>query len=250
MVTPISFFVIIEMVSNMITSVNNSKVKDLLKLKNAKDREKQGLFLVEGPHLVSEAKKLGILIEYYTVNESDLNGVCVAPEVMKKISDTSGSITEIGVCKLELPNKIGNKVLLLDGIQDPGNLGALMRSAVAFGFDTLFLSDGCVDLYNSKVIRSSQGAFFKLNYRFGDIVEFIKSKLIDYSIYSTDVKNGIDIKSVPKTNKVALILGNEGNGVSNVVKNLKLPNIYISIKNTESLNVSVAGAILMYELNK
>lgn len=232
----------------MISSLTNQRVKDLVKLNTARGRKEAGLFIVEGRHLVSEAKECGVLVEAYTT-DSTLDGELVSEAVMKKICNTNTAVNQIGVCKFISKHELSDKILILDKVQDPGNLGALMRSAKAFDFNTIFLSNGSVDPYNDKAIRSSQGAIFKLNIIEGDIIEFIKS-LNDYDVYSTNVINGISIDMVEKKKKTAIILGNEGNGVSEEVNNLGLKNLYIKLNNMESLNVSVAGSILMYEISK
>ena len=229
-----------------ITSLDNPKIKLLLKLNQSKYRKKEGLFIVEGAHLVKEAKNLNLLVEAYSVNDID-GYIKVTKEIMKKISNTDTIPTEVGLCKILENNKLSNKILILDAVQDPGNLGALMRSAKAFGFETIILGEGCCDIYNDKVIRSSQGAIFKLSFIHANLVEFI-SNLKDYDIYGTDVVNGIDVNEIKEKNKIAIILGNEGNGVSQKVKELVKKNIYIQLNNTESLNVSVAGGIIMYVL--
>lgn len=232
----------------MITSLTNSKVKELVKLNTTKGRKEASLFIVEGEHLVKEAKMLGVVEEIYTIRE-DLEGELLSVPVMNKICNTSTTVSQIAVCRMLNNKEISNKVLILDGIQDPGNMGALMRSAKAFNFNTIFLCDGCVDIYNDKVIRASQGAIFKLNFISGDKISFIKS-LNDYDVYGTNVINGIDVRDVKIKDKVALIIGNEGRGISKEINELGLKNLYIKLDNTESLNASVAGGILMYELNK
>lgn len=232
----------------MITSLTNQVVKDLVKLNTSKGRKEAGLFIVEGRHLVLEAIKAGVLVKAYTIKD-DLEGEKVSEQVMKKICNTDTVVNQIGICKFIEKRELSDKILILDGVQDPGNLGTLMRSAKAFNFNTIFLSDGTVDPYNDKVIRSSQGAIFKLNIIQGNIIEFL-NKISDYDIYSTNVINGIDIRDANISKKIALILGNEGNGVSDEVKALNLKNLYISMDNMESLNVSIAGSILMYEISK
>ena len=229
-----------------ITSLDNPKIKLLLKLNQSKYRKKEGLFIVEGAHLVKEAKNLNLLVEAYSINDID-GYIKVTKEIMKKISNTDTLPTEVGLCKILENNKLSDKLLILDAVQDPGNLGALMRSAKAFGFETIVLGEGCCDIYNDKVIRSSQGAIFKLSFIHANLVEFI-SNLKDYDVYGTDVVNGIDVNEIKEKNKIAIILGNEGNGVSKEVKALAKKNIYIPLNNTESLNVSVAGGIIMYVL--
>lgn len=230
----------------MIESVENGKIKFLLKLKLAKFRKLENKFIVEGPHLVSEAKSAGVLIEAFSVEEKE-GYTQVSESVMKKLCNTDTIVKEIGLCKRIEKNELSDKILILDGIQDPGNMGALMRSACAFGFYTIFVGTGSVDIYNDKVIRSSQGAIFKLNFLFGNVCEFIKD--LKHKVYGTNVTQGISLKEVKKEVPVAIILGNEGNGISKEVNELNLENIYIPISHTESLNVSVAGSIILYEFS-
>lgn len=232
----------------MIESLENQKVKYLAKLTHAKYRKKERKFIVEGKHLVDEARKLNLLEETYSINDID-GYIHLSEAVMKKICNTDTIVSEIGLCKMIDKKELSKHILILDGVQDPGNMGALMRSAAAFGFDTIVLGNGCVDIYNDKVIRSSQGAIFKLNFINADLLEFIP-KLNNYDIYGTDVINGIELDNVKNNDNIAIILGNEGNGISKEVKTLINKNIYIPMQNTESLNVSVAGGIIMYRLRK
>lgn len=233
----------------MITSLTNKTVKDLVALKTSKGRKDANLFIVEGEHLVREAGEAGYLVCAYTI-DSALQGELVSLDVMKKICQTNTPVSQIGVCKMLDKKEIEDKVLILDGIQDPGNLGTLMRSAKAFDFNTIFLANGTCDIYNDKVIRSSQGSIFKLNFLYGDKIEFINRLRQTHKVYNTNVRNGIDIREAKIENKVALILGNEGAGVSDEINSLNLDSLYINMSNMESLNVGVAGSILMYEMNK
>lgn len=230
----------------IITSLDNPKIKYLASLSKAKERKQEQKFIVEGKHLVDEAKKQNVLIEAYSIEEKE-GYIQVSPSVMKKISNTNTLVSEIGLCKMLDKKELSNKLLLLDGVQDPGNMGALMRSAKAFGFDTIILGDGCVDIYNDKVIRSSQGAIFKLNFINAYLPDFIKS-LKEYSVYGTNVVHGISLENVKKSQKMAIVLGNEGNGISKEVFDVIEKNIYIPMDDTESLNVSVAAGIIMYSL--
>ena len=125
-----------------------------------------------------------------------------------------------------------------------------MRSAVAFNVDTLIVSLDSCDIYNDKVIRASEGAIFKLNIIRCDLSQAINTlKKLDIAIYGTDVKNGVDVREIPKDN-FAIIMGNEGAGISSDVKKLVENNIYIKTSNVESLNVAMAASIILYELNK
>jgi len=233
----------------IITSLDNQKVKLLTKLyNNPRNRKKEKMFIVEGKHLVDEARKKGVLIEAYSLEEKE-GYIALSKEIMKKICNTDTVVTEIGLCKMVESTLLSDRLLILDGVQDPGNMGSLMRSAKAFGFDTIIIGNGSCDIYNDKVIRASQGAIFKLNFIHADLLELLP-KLSVYDIYGTNVVNGIELDNVLESNKMAIILGNEGNGISSDVQKILNKNIYIPMSNTESLNVSVAGSIIMYKFRK
>ena len=235
----------------MYTSTNNDFIKRIKKLNEKKYRDIYNEFLVEGEHLVLEALKNNII--KHIIVQDDYNfdyddKIIVNNKVMKYISNLDNPSGIIGVCEKNNNKQIGNKLLILDNIQDPGNLGTIIRSAVAFNFDTIILSKDTVDLYNSKVIRATQGMLFKINIIITEIDEFINN-LDGYSIIGTDVVNGKNIKDFKNLEKFAIIMGNEGKGVSEKIKKLCSDNIYIPISSTcESLNVGVAASIIMYEL--
>ena len=135
--------------------------------------------------------------------------------------------------------------MLLDNVQDPGNLGTLLRTASAFGYKDVILRGGCSQ-YNEKVLQSTQGAIFSLN-----IVPFEdEDQLEGYEIIVTEIKGSVDLSTVGKVRKHVLILGNEAHGVSKEFLEIADKRVRINIKNIESLNVAVAGAIAMYELSK
>lgn len=241
----------------VITSVLNDKVKYLTKLNKKKYRDIEGKFLVEGEHLVREADKCGKLLELIVLDGTDVNIDCnityVSESVMRKISMLESIPNMIGVCKIDDNNKlIGNRYLLLDGIQDPGNLGTIIRSSVAFGVDTIVLSPDTVDLYNSKVVRATQGLLFHINVIINDLEIVIKElRNNNIRIYGTNVNNGIDAYTIENTSTYALVMGNEGNGVSDKISNMCDSNLYINTSSkVESLNVGVACSILLYELGR
>ena len=237
----------------MIISKSNDKIKYIRKLKENKYINKEKKFIVETENLVNEASKTGYLLETISLVEKDygVNNTLVSSDVMKSITSLKTTPKVIGICKLISNNDyLGDRVIILDNIQDPGNLGTIIRSACAFGIDTIVLGKTCVNMYNEKVIRASEGMIFKVNIMVQDLTSFI-SKLIQdgYKVYGTNVVDGISIKKIDKENKVAVIMGNEGNGLSDEVKSMISKNIYIDInKSCESLNVAVAASIIMYEL--
>ena len=241
----------------IITSLENNKIKDLVKLQSKKYRDSTNMFLVEGVHLVEEAYKSNLLKEVFVVEGDSFNIdvpiTYVSSEVMKKISTTDTVIDVVALCeKLDNKEIIGNKILLLDDIQDPGNLGTIIRSSVAFNVDTIILSPNTVDLYNSKVLRSTQGMFSHINIITMDLYDAINTiKSRNITVYGTNVNNGLDVRSISDTSSYALIMGNEGNGVKKEIQDMCDKNLYIKMSNnTESLNVGVACSILLYELER
>lgn len=238
----------------VINSINNERIKNISKLKMKKYRNIENKFIVEGEHLVNEAYNKGYLIELIKLEsydfEIDVPVIEVSCDVIKKISTLETPPNILGICKFkEESDNIGNKILILDNIQDPGNLGTIIRSSVAFNIDTLVVSDNTVDIYNDKVIRASQGMIFDLFIKELNIIDFIKElKNKGYYIYGTDVIDGTELKNIEKCDKYAIIVGNEGTGISSTVKDLCDKNIYINMEpNCESLNVGIATSIILYK---
>ncbi|MCI6712914.1 MAG: RNA methyltransferase [Bacilli bacterium] len=238
----------------IITSLNNPTIKEISKLKNKKYRDLTNTYLVEGDHLVEEAYKNNLLIKIILLEDTicnyDIEKIYVTKEVMKKLTELDTPNKIIGIVKKNTPLPIGNKILILDNIQDPGNLGTIIRSSVAFDIDTIVLSPNTVDIYNPKVIRSTQGMIFYTNIITLELKEFINEiKTKNYTIFGTNVRNGKNIKEITLPEKFALVLGNEGQGVSKEIESLCDDNIYIKMSSKcESLNVSVATSILLYEV--
>ena len=238
------------------SSIENKKIKEIKKLNTKKYRDLTNLFIVEGEHLVLEAYKNGVLKELILEeNEQfklDVTISYVTLNVLKYISELDTPNKIIGICEKIKEKEIGNKVLVLDDIQDPGNLGTIIRSAVAFNIDTIILSKNTVDLYNLKVLRATQGMIFNINILVKDIKEeVLKLKQNNYKIYSTRVTSGKSIKNVERCEKFVIIVGNEGKGVKEEISLLSDEYIYIDMNDKcESLNVGVATSIILYELSR
>lgn len=240
----------------IITSLDNNKIKKYLKLKNKKYRDEDKLFLVEGEHLVEEAIKNDLLFDLLVLEGNDYKiefpYTIVSSNIMKKLSEMDSIPKVIGIVKQKEENdKYGNRILIVDDVQDPGNLGTIIRSSVAFNVSDIILGIKTVDLYNDKVIRSSQGMIFNINIVKRDIKEeIIKLKEKGYTVLGTNVNNGEDISTLV-VNKCAIVIGNEGNGVKKEIQELCDKNIYIDMnEKCESLNVGVATSIILYELNR
>lgn len=234
-----------------IESRQNAKIKDLLRLSNPKFSKEQKLFKIEGFHALEMALESGAVKSVFVTKQitnipDKIPQYIISKEIMEKISTAKSPQGVIAVCEYLKCSEIhGNKVLCLDDVSDPGNLGTLLRTALAFGYTDVVLLKGCSQ-YNEKVLQSTQGAIFKLN-----IVNDIDlSELKDYEILSTEIKGSVDLSEVKTPEKFILVLGNEAHGVSKNVLNISTKRIRIDITNIESLNVAIAGAIAMYKLSK
>lgn len=237
------------------SSVNNSKIKELTKLKTKKFRDKQKMFLIEGAHLVKEAYASGYLKELLLLEGNDFKldvpTNYITESVLKTLSNVESPTGIIGVCEFKEMVLKGKKLLILDSIQDPGNLGTIIRSSVAFNIDTIIINDKCADIYSDKVIRSSQGMIFKSNIVKYNLIEFLNKIKGKTTIFGTKVTNGKDLKALEKISEFAIIMGNEGSGVDPKLLDLCDEYLYIPMnKNCESLNVGVATSIILYELTK
>lgn len=239
----------------LITSLNNEHIKEILKLKEKKYRDLSNTFLIEGRHLVLEAyrekKIVELILEQDELFPLDTNTLYVSSSVMKKLSDLSTPSNVMAVVEKLDEKPIGEKILILDNIQDPGNLGTIIRSAVAFNFDTIVLSPKTVDLYNPKVVRSTQGMMFHTNIIIREPVSFMNElKKEGYKIVGTKVTNGVDVRESKTYSHFALIIGNEGKGMSEELSELCDEYLYIKMNDQcESLNAAVAASILMYEIS-
>ena len=235
-----------------ITSRQNDKIKELVKLSDTKFSKEMGLFKIEGFHALEMAVKAKVVKSVFLLKEDkelpkEIDQYIVSKEIMEKISETKNPQGAVVVCEyLKSSQKFDDKVLYLDGVSDPGNLGTILRTAVAFGYNDIILSNGCVSQYNDKVLQASQGAIFKLNI----VKNFDLSKLNGYQILATEIKGSVDLDEIKPNKKHVLVLGNEAHGVSESILKLADKRIRIDIENIESLNVAIAGAIAMYKLSR
>ena len=246
-----------------IESVNNPKVKQWKKLLTKKERDKSGTFIVEGFHLVEEALKQGEQVLEIIVSDKvglpprwDAGSTpvtSVTEEISNSLSETEAPQGIYAVCRQSNQEVQDAKTLLLiDAVQDPGNLGTMIRTADAAGIDAVVVGRGSVDIYNSKVLRSAQGSHFHLPIIRGDLHEWI-DKLQDKNIpvYGTALEGASAYTDISSSGSFALIVGNEGNGVAKDLLSSTTANLYIPIfGKSESLNVAVATGILLYYLKK
>lgn len=234
----------------MVNSLNNERIKEYAKLHSKKYRDEKNMFIVEGEHLVEEAIKYAEVVEIFSLDERD-KITRVSEAVMAKLSELKTVPTVLAVLRKIDKKEVRGNLLILDNIQDPGNLGTIIRSAVAFNVDTIVLSEDSVDEYNSKVLRASEGMVFHINIVRCNIEDLLRKIKDKYLIMTTDVNNGVNITDIEVSDNYALIMGNEGNGVREELNDLADKKVYIDMNSKcESLNVGVATSILLYELAK
>lgn len=235
-----------------INSRQNEKIKEVCKYDNAAYCKQTGCYKIEGFHLFELAKEANNLVEVFTLKEikdldESIKQYVVNEDVMKKISSSKTPQGIVAISKIKPEQDIkSDKILFLDDVSDPGNMGTIFRTALAFGYSDIVLTSNCCFPYSNKVIQSSQGSIFKLNIVKNLYLADLKQK--GYKIYSTELRNSRSIEEVSIAPKHVLVLGNEAHGVSQNTHDLADERIRIDIKNIESLNVAIAGSIAMYVL--
>ena len=244
------------MINKLLTSLQHPFVKDLVRLrKDRAFRREEKRVLVTGYKLVQELLKSKALVETLLLEEgcsfpSALPTVWVTKEIFKKISglEEPEGIAAIfsmpSFCDL---SKV-SYLLVLDGIADPGNLGTLLRTAWALGWEGVYLTENSCDPFNEKALRAAKGATFSLPLQEGTFEDF-KNKFSHFTIFVADME-GISLDVVKSASPIALILSRESTGARVEAKkqftSIKIP----MCENTESLNVAAAGAILLYQLKR
>ena len=238
-----------------ISSKQNTKIKEIGKLISDNSyRKERKEFVIEGFHLLEMALEDRLVKAIFSLEpikniDEKITNYIVSEDILKKISTQKNPQGVVAICSMRKEKEIShNNVLYLDGVSDPGNLGTLLRTALAFSFKDVILSKGSVSLYNEKTISSSQGAIFRLNIISGDEQNLINLKEKGYKILATEIKGSVVLKNIKKSDKQVLILGNEAHGVNEKILNLADERIRIDINEIESLNVAICGAIMMHYL--
>ena len=252
-----------------IVSTKNQFIKEIKKLHTLKGRNSANQYLIEGFHLLEEAANAGKELDYiffthkaqeqwasWLTEQNEDKKFLVSQEVMNQISTLPTSQGIAGVLQMEeniLPARFSGRWLLLDQVQDPGNVGTMIRTADAAGFAGVVLGEGSADIYNSKVLRSMQGSNFHLPIYQADLRILIeKMKETNITIYGTELNEAaLPLKQVPASREnLALIMGNEGAGVAKDLLEMTHANIYIELKGrAESLNVAIAAGVLMFHFS-
>ncbi len=222
-----------------------------MKLKQAKGRKTTGLFIVEGAHLVEEALSaqwaMVLLFKEGFEYPSPLEHYSLSEDLFDALCTTVSKDTILAICKMHIVEAAGNHILICDDIQDPGNMGTMLRTAYSFGFNHVYCSKNCVDVFNEKVVRASQGALFYLDIQPDFDTEVLQDlKNEGYAIYATGFENSIGMHEIDKRDKLAIILGNEGQGVRKEWLDLSDAILRIETTAFNSLNVGIATGILLH----
>ena len=237
-----------------------SKIKIVKSLKHKKNRINSNLFIVEGVKSFNEVINSDYQIEFTVISnetfssyysDKKLNNLyVVSSDEVKKLSSLHNNNSVISVVKkIKIENKLidySNLIIALDSINDPGNLGTIIRTADWFNIKTIVCSRNTVDIYNSKVIQSTMGSFTRVNVLYDDLENILGSK--EVKVYGTSI-GGDDIKEIKKLTSGIILFGSESSGISDKLK--KYVDKWISIKKlggAESLNVSVSAGVILHKL--
>lgn len=252
----------------VIRSVQNENVKYYEKLKDKTFRKKEQKFILEGRHLVEEALKTNLVEvvmstdeEYLKTLDESIETFLVNDAIIEKLSGTKNPQNILAIAKMfnndlkilrSIVKERKSALVMFDEINDPGNLGTLIRTSAALGYDGVILSKNSCDIYNDKTVRASQGSIFKTKIVYAELKEAIRYlKEKGYQMIGTSLQKADNLQDAIIGKKFVLCLGNEARGISEDVLSLMDRNVKINMRNdVESLNVMVAGSIIMYELIK
>lgn len=238
-------------------SISKNQLKLITSLSQKKYRQKHKLFVAEGVKVVNEllnsSFELDQLFATEDFDKQNKNCQIISNEELRKISSLKTPNKVLGIFKIPAEKEISNKglILVLDDINDPGNLGTIIRLCDWFGITTLVCSNETVDCYNQKVVQSSMGSLTRLDIKYLNLKEYLSNTELPTFIADMDGEN-VYKKELPK--EAVLIMGNEANGVSDEIKSLIKHKISIprfgNLQETDSLNVATATAILLSEFRR
>lgn len=269
----------------MITSLTNDRIKKIIKLrKSAKLRKEENVFVVEGIRMFREIPSGDIKEVYMTDKFFDkyrdeaifkelrmmdshddsskpIPRKCelISDEVMEKISDTvtpQGVIAVVACPKYEINTIVNDEngfVLLLEDIQDPGNMGTMFRTAEAAGVTGIIISNNSVDVYNPKTVRATMGSIFRMPFVYEESIENVTKKLVNdgYKVHAAALEGANSLYETAMTGRTGIIIGNEGNGLKAETIAAASDSVYIPMQGrVESLNASISAAVLLFEASR
>ena len=238
-------------------SLSKNHIKLITSLSQKKYRQKHKLFVVEGVKVVQEFLNSSYELEIVFSTDTDFSStnkfIEVTDQELKKISSLKNPNKVLAIFKI--PNQInpimGGLILVLDSINDPGNLGTIIRLCDWFGIEQLVCSNETVDCFNSKVVQASMGSLTRVAVSYLDLKKYLQNASVPIFVADMD---GLDVYKTKLPDSALLVLGNEANGISDEIKQLVTTKITIprfgAIQQTESLNVATASAILLSEFRR
>ena len=263
-----------DIIKDIITSSNNDAVKYLKKLYKTSKRKREGKFVLEGYRLIDEALKIGADFNFLFMTPEfkkspkgqkiaenlsrETNLKIISDNLLEEIADTvnpQGIIAIVEEIEYDLDTfkKNSNNILILDRVQDPGNVGTLIRTAAAAGFDGIITLKGSVDIYNLKVLRATMGAIFSIpiidKMEIDGLKEFIHNAEKEFQVICAEPSASDYYHETEYKKPLMLVIGNEAHGVRDEL--IKLSNLLVKIplnNNIESLNAAMAGGILLYNI--
>jgi len=245
-----------------ITSLKNPKVQLWKSLKDRKGRRETGCFMAEGRKMVEEALSSGFRVEALLVDEArlaefalpaDVPAYALPENVLAAVCDTKTPQGIAAVVKIRQNAALGSRVVALDGVQDPGNVGTIIRTADAAGLEGIILSEQCADVFSPKTLRATMGSVFRMPLVVtGDLPGYLTAlRQEGYSVISSQLDGEPFYQRQPVGEKFCLIIGNEGNGISDEVKATATHKVKLPMRGgAESLNAAIAAGIMMYDLMK
>jgi TrmH family RNA methyltransferase len=242
--------------AHAISSIDNPRIKSVRKALRKGALTDDGLLIVEGFRMLAEARRSGVVIDTIIATPSAVASIdnpaarlLVVPDALfRQLSDTpapQGILALVELPQLH-PTNTTPLVLVLDALQDPGNVGTILRSAEAFGATSVIALPGTVDIANSKVVRAAAGSLFRVPVQRQSLESIVDLKL---PIFFADGEGPLEIDQVPWHQPLALVIGNEGNGVSAAVRRIGR-SVRIQTVNVESLNAAIAASILLHEASR
>lgn len=242
----------------VISSKTNKTYIKYKSLRQKKFREMHGLFIVEGYKLVTEALESSFEVEMVIVSEASSYGPNFPGAMVLKnnlfddlsLMESPEGIMAVVKMKDKSHKKYSNRLICLDRVADPGNMGTIIRTCDSFGFKDLLLMPGCVDIYNPKVLRASMGSAFRVNIHFVENKDIEDLQELGYDLVSSSLEDSQDLRELVLNDKYILVLGSESHGIGEFFKNHSNKFVKIPISpEVDSLNVAIAAAVIMYELS-
>ena len=245
-----------------ITSLKNPKVTTWKSLKDRKGRRETGCFLVEGRKMVEEALASAFPVEAVLVDDARLDeftlpagipAYSMPGHVLAAVCDTKTPQGIAAIVRMAEVPLAGKRLVAMDGVQDPGNVGTIIRTADAAGFDGVILSAQCADVFSPKVLRATMGSVFRMGIRVTDDLPGLLTQMVQEgaSVLSSQLDGDPFYQRSPLNKRFVLVIGSEGNGVTDEVKAIATHKVKLPMRGgAESLNAAVAAGIMMYELTR